>query len=412
MFRSTLTFRVLWEGSLHVTKNLEVALRYLRLPKKHRILWIDAFCIDQDNLNERGAQARRMGLIYQNTRQVIVWLGLGIESSLLAVQTLRTIGKGFKADYNTYTGHSVKNSMTESLEADDVAIASMEAEWLAIRDFLYSAWFTRLWVHQEINLSKRAVMLVKHLELEWDIFVSAVRWLKINPASSAPELQIFNQRYMERFVYNIILDVRQEGLSGATYVIHGTRFGHCADPRDRVYGVLDLINKNLDASRHVFVVPNYQKTVEQVYENFITCVIQKYSSLEILQMCGPRDSWTNIPSWVPDISDTEIPFKLLGTGCTGTRSYDCRSISISNSRLEISSILLDAISCTTPVVPFSAKDPELVAICELWEPKSLLTESYVLGASLVDAYIETLVCGYTSNDDHLLFGWAPQHRGL
>ena len=41
---------------LSVTSNLEEALRYLRLSHEPRLLWIDAICIDQQNIMERGQQ--------------------------------------------------------------------------------------------------------------------------------------------------------------------------------------------------------------------------------------------------------------------------------------------------------------------------------------------------------------------
>jgi hypothetical protein len=37
-------------------RNLEVALRYLCLKDKPRILWMDALCIDQINIKERNVQ--------------------------------------------------------------------------------------------------------------------------------------------------------------------------------------------------------------------------------------------------------------------------------------------------------------------------------------------------------------------
>ena len=39
--------------TFQATVNLEAALRYLRRPEKTRILWVDAVCIDQNNIQER-----------------------------------------------------------------------------------------------------------------------------------------------------------------------------------------------------------------------------------------------------------------------------------------------------------------------------------------------------------------------
>ncbi|KAF1978016.1 HET-domain-containing protein, partial [Bimuria novae-zelandiae CBS 107.79] len=38
-------------------------------------LWIDALCIDQNNIGERSHQVSQMGEIYSHSKQVIAWLG-------------------------------------------------------------------------------------------------------------------------------------------------------------------------------------------------------------------------------------------------------------------------------------------------------------------------------------------------
>jgi hypothetical protein len=39
------------------------------------LLWIDALCINQDDVNERTQQVRMMGDVYSSAEQVIIWLG-------------------------------------------------------------------------------------------------------------------------------------------------------------------------------------------------------------------------------------------------------------------------------------------------------------------------------------------------
>lgn len=61
-----------------VGKNLAGALRCLRRlngPDSSRLLWIDALCINQDDLDERARQVKLMGDIYFRATRVTVWLG-------------------------------------------------------------------------------------------------------------------------------------------------------------------------------------------------------------------------------------------------------------------------------------------------------------------------------------------------
>ncbi len=58
-----------------VGENLYAALCSLQHAHLERIIWIDAVCINQDNLVEKGQQVQRMNEIYARARGVIVWLG-------------------------------------------------------------------------------------------------------------------------------------------------------------------------------------------------------------------------------------------------------------------------------------------------------------------------------------------------
>jgi len=58
-----------------VTRNLHAALNRLRLPDKPRTLWVDAICIDQADVVEKGHQVALMGEIYSKTTRGIIFLG-------------------------------------------------------------------------------------------------------------------------------------------------------------------------------------------------------------------------------------------------------------------------------------------------------------------------------------------------
>ncbi|KAI3572402.1 heterokaryon incompatibility protein-domain-containing protein, partial [Fusarium oxysporum f. sp. albedinis] len=49
---------------MFVTTSLHEALCYMRQPHEDRILWADAICIDQSDVNERDQQVRHMVEIY------------------------------------------------------------------------------------------------------------------------------------------------------------------------------------------------------------------------------------------------------------------------------------------------------------------------------------------------------------
>ena len=72
------TFTIILNGkTLSITNNLYLALQYLRLTDEDRVIWVDAVCINQENIRERGHQVKQMCRIYSEVEEVIIWLGPG-----------------------------------------------------------------------------------------------------------------------------------------------------------------------------------------------------------------------------------------------------------------------------------------------------------------------------------------------
>ncbi|KAF5694483.1 heterokaryon incompatibility protein het-6 [Fusarium denticulatum] len=69
-----------------ITSNYFSALKRLRYKNKPRVLWIDAFAIDQSNLDERNYQVSFMSKIYSRAAGVIVYLGESSDDSDLAIE--------------------------------------------------------------------------------------------------------------------------------------------------------------------------------------------------------------------------------------------------------------------------------------------------------------------------------------
>jgi hypothetical protein len=74
-----------------ITSNLAAALRVLRRKESDRSLWVDAICINQDDIPERSQEVLRMLSIYQHASKVVVWLGEASEDSSSAIIYLRNL---------------------------------------------------------------------------------------------------------------------------------------------------------------------------------------------------------------------------------------------------------------------------------------------------------------------------------
>lgn len=79
--------RINWKH-FFVTDNLFSALKALRRTSTQVILWVDAICINQADVKEKQRQVLQMRRIYEHAATVIIWLGLGSDSSDEAMELM------------------------------------------------------------------------------------------------------------------------------------------------------------------------------------------------------------------------------------------------------------------------------------------------------------------------------------
>lgn len=60
---------------LHITENLELALHRIRGPTRPKNLWVDAICIDQNDIEDKNEQVYLMVQIHASATRTLVWLG-------------------------------------------------------------------------------------------------------------------------------------------------------------------------------------------------------------------------------------------------------------------------------------------------------------------------------------------------
>jgi len=77
-----------------IKPNLDDALRQLRtfIPRNSsQLFWIDAICIDQDNVSEKNMQIKKMAMIYNRADSVAVWLGREDKDSRRAIKFIERL---------------------------------------------------------------------------------------------------------------------------------------------------------------------------------------------------------------------------------------------------------------------------------------------------------------------------------
>lgn len=319
-------------GTMHITPNLEDALRHLRREHDDINIWADLICIDHENDEERSAQVLLMGQIYRSALRTWIWLGPSIANTALGLKfiyeagTLEGLGfagLGAPAVRNvsayqlaTPTASGISNLIERRIPFDsDRVVFEKLCHKLNVNSFDHEAvekvkrsvlnlitrpYFRRLWIIQEIALSHNAIILCGSHQISWSQFSSGALSRSLlrelgNSAYGSLELQQIHSiwRLAES---GSSLDSRGHK-SNLFKVLATLACGLCRDPRDKIYALLSLA-----PDAYQGITPDYKKSVESVYQETSAYLINQRQDLLLFRgMCPP--SWRvskTLPSWVRD----------------------------------------------------------------------------------------------------------------
>ncbi|KAF2259490.1 HET-domain-containing protein [Lojkania enalia] len=148
-------------GEFHdfpVTHTLYCALKQLRFETKPRRLWIDAVCIDQNNIEERNQQVPIMGKVYSSAISVLVWLGDYTEPMFQDSTKLceKSVSAAFKyvAKLSSYGLNLAELPLLPSLHVSNLVLE-------VLMDIYRRPWFQRLWVLQEVILPQSCYCILR-----------------------------------------------------------------------------------------------------------------------------------------------------------------------------------------------------------------------------------------------------------
>lgn len=99
---------------LFITENLKLALRRIRGPSRSKNLWVDAICINQNDVEEKSLQVSLMGDIYASATRTTVWLGEKSAQSDVAMDLIRS-RRGDSLSYDSDADQGPTLAITELL---------------------------------------------------------------------------------------------------------------------------------------------------------------------------------------------------------------------------------------------------------------------------------------------------------
>ncbi|KAK0744898.1 heterokaryon incompatibility protein-domain-containing protein [Apiosordaria backusii] len=341
-----------------VTVNLANALLFIRDPDKPVKMWIDALCIDQSDLQERGGQVQLMKEIYSCGTKVIVYLGDGMHHRPKRLAERRSDAEGpvrvdFHGDERDESHlesfwDALSASITPSFPADsgsthrgqlrprpisstfhmfcllrilgnkvltsalvdkmrkltDPSFDPLDTLIENLRGILLNPWWQRIWVVQEMIVSRVAVVRCGPVQCPWEMFISAASAISCPSFQMSALFRPDSAKVLQYFCRQVLSfrDLRNEWQQslGAPILTLLQDFSarRATDERDKVFALLGL---SLLAQRFLIRV-SYEDTVAEVYRSTAVGIIRRSRSLDI--WCGDlaRKNRRDLDSWVPDWS--------------------------------------------------------------------------------------------------------------
>ncbi|TFB00853.1 hypothetical protein CCMA1212_007545 [Trichoderma ghanense] len=159
---------------IRITENLYAALRSLRKPDQTLVLWVDAVCIDQQNITERNSQVAHFPKTYAGAESVLVWLGPDDVSShgRLCLKFFADLAALILDDPASESGDDYRSwrKRFKINQAASAFLGSDNSQSRPIASLLERSWFKRRWIIQEVVLAKDVWVHYGTMSIHWDAF--------------------------------------------------------------------------------------------------------------------------------------------------------------------------------------------------------------------------------------------------
>ena len=263
--------------SFAVTANCYSALTRLRFEDRPRILWIDALCIDQGNIEEKNHQVSLMSAIYSKATNVVIYLGNAGHDSDLAI------------DFINDCDNPSEDSSSLSYPKSDALIQALET-------FFRRPWFKRVWVIQEAILPSSGIVYCGEKSLPWSAIQNFnkwntdKKWLNQLPFVVSSIKKTLDQNPLRVNAGNAMLKTLLDA-----------RHCEATDLRDKVYALLPLLQHLHFPDSKFTLTPRYGESLASVY---LECAKELFPSCgyELLRGVQGGSGLKDLPSWVPDWS--------------------------------------------------------------------------------------------------------------
>ncbi|KAH6893172.1 heterokaryon incompatibility protein-domain-containing protein [Thelonectria olida] len=339
-----------------IRPNLLHALQQVSAVRPGCYIWVDSICINQNNTQERAAQVSNMDHIYTGAIETLIWLGPASERSARAVDIVKKTAVDAEQKILNWTstqtyGNAFLPNDTDLLVRNGLPPLTAE-DWNDMADIFTRSWFGRVWMVQEVALSRNPTVLIGNHELPWDVIghTSLVVGLSNVLVGLFTTGQSQNGPLVMGIIHSTGLQIAREWSKGASGkfqgVIDRANFSagidthhpsshllrlllstvgfHATFRRDRVYSLLGIANhlSQMQGQDRLSLEIDYKSTDDQVLTSFGLSLFRNTQSLHLLSHAGlaGRGVESNMPTWIPSFEAVNAP--ILGPNYTNLQLFN------------------------------------------------------------------------------------------
>lgn len=284
-----------------VTTSLWQVLSRIRSVSSAVIVWADAVCINQLDLEERSYQVGLMTMLYQKASMVALWLGPEENNSYDATELLCELA-------------ACNGSRTALVSI--INDQKRNRHWQALVDLFERDYWRRLWVVQEIFNARKATIFCGNSVHPWEACLEASKLLR---ACKVDLMRGFHRKHgrqalSRRGVTRVdclvafgpsklqsLHSLHVDGRANLFSCLLLCADKSCRDPRDKLYALLGILSESDQAQFRV----DYKLDPRDVYTDIVDYVITKTGRLDVI-CCSSNPALAEnihmLPSWVPDWS--------------------------------------------------------------------------------------------------------------
>ncbi|KAK2741129.1 hypothetical protein FQN57_005730 [Myotisia sp. PD_48] len=360
--------------------------------------WIDAICVNQNDLSERSSQVGLMTQLYQQGQVTHVWLGEESGDSARAMQIIRELGylptsleeinswEYIRKPGQTHRPDGPGRPMVK-LPTEEPPISAKEkhANYNALINLYQRPWFSRVWIRQEVALPKGVKFHCGTDTCTWEEVMRTADILTyLVDEYHFPSLQQDGIRRNDSFVSCFrqaldLLDIREQinrhgsnEYAPLQSLALGFRQCQATDPRDKVYAALPLTDPD-----HTEIRADYRKDKHEMYKEVTLSLMA--DNLDFLSGCQNPSRIGGLPSWVPDLEEqwnplptpTDLGYDKSPYNTWGNEPEDNPQFTYvaEDSKLNVRGIIFDAIRAIDDqaILTANASNQDVRTITARWK---------------------------------------------